>query len=214
MLPFSAEQFFEVFGTYNTAIWPAPLVAYGLGLFATGFLLRPGAAADRLTLAILALMWFWTGIAYHWLHFAAINRAALLFGAAFVVQGAIFLAAAWRQRLTFGLVRSIQGTVGLALIVYAGVVYPVLGVMLGHAYPALPMFGVTPCPVTIFTFGCLLLTTRPVPWWMLAIPVLWSLVGGSAAFLLGVPQDWILLVSGAVSVFLLASARSARTSAP
>jgi hypothetical protein len=34
--------------------------------------------------------------------------------------------------------------------------------------------------------------------------VLWSLTGGSAAFLLGVPQDWALLVSGPASVALLA----------
>jgi hypothetical protein len=57
------------------------------------------------------------------------------------------------------------------------------------------MFGITPCPVTIFTLGLLLLA-RPMYWWLLVIPVLWSLVGGSAAFLLRVPQDWVLLVSG------------------
>ena len=28
------------------------------------------------------------------------------------------------------------------------------------------------------------------------MPLLWSLVGGSAAFLLQVPQDWALLLSG------------------
>ena len=67
----------------------------------------------------------------------------------------------------------------------------------------LPMFGVTPCPVTIFTFGMLLLTRQPVPRLLLAIPGLWSLVGGSAAMLLRVPQDWLLLVSGAIAVALL-----------
>ncbi|WP_230532404.1 DUF6064 family protein [Microvirga roseola] len=98
----------------------------------------------------------------------------------------------------------VRGAAGLALIVYAEVLYPLLGVWFGHAHPNLPMFGVIPCPVTIFTFGCLLLTTKPGPWWMLVIPVLWSLVGGSAAFLLGVPQDWALLVSGLATVLLLA----------
>ncbi|PVE21656.1 hypothetical protein DC522_25485 [Microvirga sp. KLBC 81] len=84
----------------------------------------------------------------------------------------------------------------------AAVLSPLLGIWLGHAYPALPLFGVTPCPVTILTFGCLLLTTKPVPWWTLVIPVLWSLVGGSAALLLDVPQDWVLLVSGLATVGL------------
>ena len=31
---------------------------------------------------------------------------------------------------------------------------------------------------------------------LLVIPVVWSLVGGSAAFLLDMPQDWPLLASG------------------
>jgi hypothetical protein len=83
------------------------------------------------------------------------------------------------------------------------------GSFVRHAAAALPSFGVTPCPVTIFTFGCLLLTTAPVPWWVLVVPVLWSLVGGSAAFLLRVPQDMVLLVSGLGSVLLLRRAVSA-----
>lgn len=203
MLPFSAEQFFAVFAAYNAAIWPLPLVAYGLGLLALGFLLWPGAVADRITSAILSLIWLWTGVAYHWLHFAAINPAARLFGAAFVIQAAVFLHAGWTRRLVFGRVPGIQGAAGLALISYAAVLYPLLGLWFGHTYPALPMFGVTPCPVTIFTFGCFLMATRPVPRWALVIPVLWSLVGGSAGFLLNVPQDWLLLVSGLATIVLL-----------
>jgi len=27
-IPFTVEQFFDVFGTYNTAIWPMQVVAY------------------------------------------------------------------------------------------------------------------------------------------------------------------------------------------
>jgi hypothetical protein len=50
----------------------------------------------------------------------------------------------------------------------------------------------------------LLLTIRPIPRLLLIIPILWSLIGGSAAILLHVPQDWALLVSGIVSAALLA----------
>jgi hypothetical protein len=65
------------------------------------------------------------------------------------------------------------------------------------------MFGITPCPVTIFTFGMFLLTTKPIPRWLLIISFVWSLIGGSAAFLLSVPQDWLLLVSGLISMPLI-----------
>ena len=65
------------------------------------------------------------------------------------------------------------------------------------------MFGIAPCPVTVFTFGLLLLTTEWVPRRLLVIPVVWSVIGGSAAFLLAIPQDWPLLVSGVTVLALL-----------
>ena len=81
-------------------------------------------------------------------------------------------------------------------------VYPHIGMLTGHAWPDMPMFGVTPCPVTIFTFGMLLLA-RGYSRWLLVIPVVWSLIGGSAAFLLGVQQDWLLLASGVMTLLAL-----------
>jgi len=86
---------------------------------------------------------------------------------------------------------------------YAAALYPLLGLAMGHPSSELPTFGITPCPVTIFTFGMLLLTGQPVAHLLLVIPFLWSLVGSSAAILLRVPQDWLLLASGVVSVVLL-----------
>ena len=73
------------------------------------------------------------------------------------------------------------------------------------------MFGVAPCPVTIFTFGLLLMTTGPISYWLLVIPFIWSLIGGSAAILLDIRQDWLLLVSGFIAVpVIVAGKRPAR----
>lgn len=79
-MPFTSEQFCDVFGAYNNAIWPAQIVAYALGLLAAGFALWPSSAGDRIIAGVLALMWAWTGIIYHWLFFAVINPGAFLFG--------------------------------------------------------------------------------------------------------------------------------------
>jgi hypothetical protein len=204
MLPFTREQLLGGFADYNTAVWPAPVVAYVLGLIVVAALLRPSPLGHKAVASVLAAMWVWTGVAYHGLFFARINPVALVFGALFAVQGFLFvIAGVARRRLVFGHSSGFASVLGWALVTYAAVVYPLLGPSTGHAYPMQPMFGMTPCPVTLFTFGVLLLTTAPVPRWLLIVPLGWSLVGGSAAFMLGVPQDWPLLFSGLTIVLLL-----------
>jgi hypothetical protein len=209
VLPFSAEQFFAVFDGYNRATWPAPVLAYlaAFGMVAAALL---GRAAPAVA-AGLAVLWIWTGLAYHVAHFAAINPAAWGFGAAFAVQGVLLLRAGLRGRLAFGPPRRrIETLAGLALVAYAAVLYPLLTHLSGHAWPAAPVFGVTPCPLTIFTFGILLLTRGRLPLMLLVIPALWSLVGGTAAVLLGVLPDWMLPISALVGTALLRARRDHR----
>jgi Family of unknown function (DUF6064) len=204
MLPFTREQFLGVFADYNTAVWPVQILAYVLGLAVVVALLRPSSLGHRFVAGALAAMWVWTGVTYHGIFFARINPAALAFGALFVVQGSLFaIAGMARRRLVFGHSAGLASVLGWMLMAYAAVIYPLIGQSSGHAYPAQPMFGITPCPVTLFTLGVLLLTRAPIPRWLLVIPFAWSLVGGSAAFMLGVPQDWPLFFSGLAIVLLI-----------
>jgi len=206
MLPFTHDDFLEVFRAYNAAIWPAQIVAYALGIAAVILLVSPNPARSRAILAILALMWLWTAIVYHWGFFSAINRVAFLFSALFVLQGALLAWFAFSGQLMVGLRGDVARVLAIGLIAYALLLYPVIGWLAGQRYPSVPVFGVAPCPLVIFTFGLLLLT-RPVPLILLIIPTLWSVVGGSAAFLLHVPQDWALLASGLPVVAALLAAR-------
>ena len=200
MLPFTPEQFLGVFVNYNNAIWPIQIAAYVLGAISIASLFRRTRAADRVIAGILAAMWLWTGVAYHALSFSVINKAAYIFAALFIVEGCYLVyAGVYRDQIRFGLRPILATAVGISLMAYTAIAYPLIGVATGHRYPEMPMFGVTPCPVTIFTFGMLLLTLRPVPSWLFVIPFVWSLIGGSAAILLNVPQDWLLLVSGFIA---------------
>jgi hypothetical protein len=204
MLPFTSEQFLAVFVAYNEAIWPIQIAAYLLGAIAVALLFWNPPGADRIIVAIVAAMWLWTGVAYHALFFSAINKAAYIFAALFIAQGgALIYAGVYRDQVRFGNRTRPLSWVGVALMIYAAILYPLIGLSTGHRYPEVPMFGVTPCPVTIFTFGLFLLATPPLSRWLLVIPFIWSLIGGSAAFLLHVPQDWPLLVSGFVAVPLI-----------
>lgn len=206
MLPFTTQQFFAVFDAYNEAVWPAQVVLLALAVAAVLAVALRRPWSDRFVSAILALLWLWLALAYHLAFFAAINPLAYAFAA---MSAAGALAFAWqgvvRRKLHFRFALDGRGTVGAALVVYALVIYPVWSVHAGHGYPAMPTFGL-PCPTTLFTIGLLAFLVPPYPRSVLMAPVLWSLVGVQAAFLLGVHQDLGLFFAAAVGGFLIARA--------
>ncbi len=211
-MPFTVDEFFAVFAAYNAAIWPLQIIAYLAGLLVLVLLRRPSKRSDTMILLALAAMWAVNGIGYHLLHFAPINPAAWFFALLFVAQAALLAASpyVWRDRIIFGARRSLVTALGVFLMLFALIGYPALGFLAGHRYPAVPMFGVAPCPTAIFTIGVLMLGDWKVTRWLLIAPVLWSFIGGSAAVLLDVPQDYALIVSGILVVGIAAGSLRSR----
>ncbi|MFZ2899375.1 MAG: DUF6064 family protein [Saprospiraceae bacterium] len=207
-LPFTTEQFLEVFRNYNQTVFPAQIILYLLAGLALYFSFKkPAPNSGKVIAAILAFFWLWMGIVYHLLFFTKINPAANVFGALFIVQGGLFFLYEFpKRRLSFSFRKDLRGWAGGALILFALVVYPVIGYFTGHVYPASPTFGL-PCPTTIFTFGMLLWVERKPPVLVLVIPLLWSVVGFSAALTLGIMEDAGLLVSGLITAGLAFSER-------
>ena len=89
-LPFSREQFFDLFVAYNEALWPV-VVALWLASAATAVLwLSARRPHDRWVSALLAVHWAWSAVAYHVAFFTRINPAAWLFAALFLAQAVLF----------------------------------------------------------------------------------------------------------------------------
>ena len=212
-LPFTTEQFFGVFRLYNSTVWPAQVFLILLAVLAVIFiaLRRPWSSVG--VSAVLTFLWVWLGAAYHLAFFARINPVAYGFGALSIVGGLLF---AWHgvihRRIEFAFARSVRTVLGIFLLAFALVAYPVWSTLAGHAYPELPTFGL-PCPTTIFTIGLLALASGARMRAVLTVPILWSLVGSQAAFLLDVKPDLGLLVAGvgAVGLFIW-PARGQKTS--
>lgn len=202
-MPFTVEQFFEVFRRYNEAVWPAQVAAVVDAFIAVGAALRGGRRANKLIAIVLAALWFWMGAVYHLQFFRQVNPAAVIFGVTFLIQAALFI---WlgvaHDRLTFDPRLDVAGVLGSALILYSLGVYPMLGSAFGHSYPASPTFGL-PCPTTIFTLGILLWARPRVPIALLVVPIGWAVIGTTAAVQLGVGEDFGLAVSALLSLPLL-----------
>ncbi len=202
--PFTIEQFLSVFVAYNAAIWPAQIAAYVLGLLAVLFVWLNDLYGRRVILTILGIMWAWNGIGYHFLFFAEINPAARLFAGFFLLQGILFAAAAVAAKdIRFHLGHDFRSLAGSAFIIYAMTIYPILGILAGHGLMAGPMFGLAPCPTTIFTIGLLLLARGKWIVWLSVIPLLWSLVGLAAALQLAMLEDFGLPFAGFILLLVL-----------
>lgn len=142
MLPFTREQFFDVFVSYNEGIWPAQILLLAVAVAIAAAVRFQ--QAPRWTSWALAGLWAWMAIAYHIVFFMSINPAAFIFGAAFIVQAALIISAARSRRLVFGLPRSAADrAVAAVLVAYALIGYPLVAFAVGQRYPGLPTFG---CP--------------------------------------------------------------------
>jgi hypothetical protein len=203
-MPFTTQEFFQLFGAYNTAIWPAQiaLVALAVMIVLLAFI---GRGNERTPALSLAALWMWTGVVYHIVFFRRINPVAAGFGVLFVIQATLLTVAGARRALTFHFDRTAKSWLGLAFIVYAVIVYPQLAATLGHNAPNAPSFG-APCPLTIFTLGVLLWASGPV-WPLAVIPLVWSVVGTSAAFTLDMAPDLGLGISAVLFLVAIIAGR-------
>lgn len=199
-LPFTTEQFFDLLAAYNEALWPALAVLWMASLIASLLLFSSRRPSDRWLSGLLAAHWIWSALAYHAAFFTRINPVAWVFAALFLLQGALFF---WwgvvQGRLSFAPWRNAWAPVAWVLIAYA-LLYPVINAVQHFNILRIPAFGV-PCPTMIFTAGVLMLATSR-SWRLSVVPVIWSLIGGSAAFLLGVHADYALPLAGiALTIF-------------
>ncbi|MGZ8558856.1 MAG: DUF6064 family protein [Chitinophagaceae bacterium] len=203
-LPFTVEQFLEAFKNYNQSVYPMQIVFYLLGATVIFLSIKKVANADRIINVILSFFWLWMGIVYHLFYFAQINKAAYLFGGIFILQGLLFFYyGVLNNELSYKFRFDKWGWDGALLITYALIIYPFLGYVFGHSYPASPTLGL-PCPTTIFTFGILMWFDKKIPLSILIVPSIWSIIGFLAALKLDVREDTGLLVAGILGIIMIA----------
>jgi hypothetical protein len=202
-IPFTIDQFLAVFANYNQAIYPIQVLLNILAIASVYLSIKQSKFSNHIISFILSLLWLWTGLVYHIIFFSTINKAAYIFGSMYILQSAMFIIVGiFKKELMFSFRRNFYSCVALIFITYSIFIYPVIGYFLGHIYPYSPTFG-APCPITIFTFGLLLLTDKKTPKYLLIIPLLWSLIGLSAAINFKIGEDFGLVIAGILGVILI-----------
>lgn len=206
LLLFSPETYYRLFELYNLEWWPLQAVALALG--ATLWLLcrRGGERAGRAIAAILALCWLWVAWAFHDQRYASINPAADYFAWGFAVQALLLLwAGAVRGRLAPAPPTRLQQRAGLGVFLFALLIVPLIGPLLGRSWTQAELFGVAPDPTALATLGVLLFAgARPV-WWLFPIPVAWCVISGVTLWAMESPDFAIVPFAALLAVLFAAS---------
>ena len=207
------DEFFTALAAYNETLWPVTVGLFFLGAVAVVLATRRGRSSGRLVAVMVGVLWLWAGVVFFgW--FLGPTAAELwgvtlpgvwyLSGVLFVAQGLLFLVfGAVRSALSFRPAWDGYGVAGAILVLYAIVLYPLVGIVTGSGFPRYPVFG-APCPVTIFTWGLFLWADRKVPIAVAVIPLLWAVLGLMPVLAVGIWADVGLILAGLVGFPLVA----------
>lgn len=130
-----------MFAAYNGALWPFAAALWLITAAAFAWFVAGGPQATNVVRMLLAGHWLWAGVMYHAFFFTAMNPAAWVFAALFVVQAGLL--AGWRVSPLANAARpgSTRHVMATALIAY-GIAYTLVVWAEGFVYPRMPTFGV------------------------------------------------------------------------
>lgn len=205
LLMFSAHTYYRLFELYNREIWPAQIVAAGLGIVALLCLQRAGARQGRIVAAILAACWLWVAWAFQMERYATIHWAARYFALGFAIEALLLI---WvgviRGQLLFGQSAKAIRVAGFYLFLFALAVQPLIGPAAGRPWLQAEIFGIAPDPTVVAMLGTLVSISGRMRWLLLCIPMIWCAISGATLWAMESPSA-LLMPFIALLVLLLAA---------
>ncbi len=205
------EEFFDLFGSYNEMYLIVIVLTNVLAIISLLMVFRKSEYSNRVISFTLAFLWLWIGIVFGILVFGPfptvlagieMSGSCYLFGSIFAIHGIILLYfGVIKDTASFSWKPGSRHFFGLLFIVFGLVIYPFVGVLTGRVFPEYPVFGIAPCPVTLFTIGLLLWSDKKPSLPLMAIPIFWALMGIVPVLFYGIYADIITILSGIIALY-------------
>ncbi|MDX2318202.1 MAG: DUF6064 family protein [Hyphomicrobiaceae bacterium] len=207
LLMFSPETYYRLFELYNADVWPTQVMALGAGLGIATLMVRGLHRRGRAVATLLATVWLAVAWGYFFERYATINLAAPYFAWGFAAQAfLIAVSGVLLGRLTFDDAKALTGKAGIALFIFALLIQPSIGPLIGREWSGVELFGLAPDPTVLGTLGVLLAADR-VRWELFIIPILWCAITGAILWVMKSPEALLMPLAG-LSVLILATYRS------
>jgi hypothetical protein len=201
-LLFSPRTYYRLFELYNSAVWPAQILAIALGLAILALLRIDVTWRGRAIPAILAACWLWVAWAYLLVRYDTINWAGKYFALGFAIESLLLIWTGFvRDRLRLRPAADTAGRTGLCIFLFALLVQPLIGPFVGRAWSQVEIFGIAPDPTVVATLGVLLTAYRP-PWMLFAIPLLWCVISGATLWTMQSPDAPLMPIAAVLALCL------------
>lgn len=204
VLMFSKDTYFRLFELHNRAAWPAQAAVLAAAVAVVALAVRGGPVAGRLLCALFAAFWLACAWSFHLERYASINLAASYFAAGFMLQSALLLwIGAIRGRVAVAPAPPAAKVAGVAILLFAFLVYPLLAPLSGRPWLQAEIVGLAPDPTAAAALALVPLAAGRAPWVLLAIPVAWSFLSGAVLWSMASGQAVVL--PGLVVLVLVAT---------
>lgn len=200
----NGENWWSISERYNNAIFPVQIVIMVIGVILTYFsFAKPNTRTNNLMKAYLAFTFAWNGIVF-FLIFGKELPGTFLGAPLFIIIPVLFAVDIFTKKTEFKLPNARWHKYLTIFWVLCAFLYPLIGLPLGHRYPRSCMFGVFPCPTTVFALALLVAAIPKVDKKVYILLLIWALPSVGKCFgVLDLYEDCVLFVAGVYGLIML-----------
>jgi hypothetical protein len=211
-LLFSSRTYYRLFELHNAALWPAHIAAMAAGVAIIVLMLRPSQWQRPAIGCLLALSWL--SVAWFFFHrrYQSINWAADYAAIAFAIEAVLF--SLWAtSRESFAAHMSRSGRMALALVIYALLLQPLIGPILGRSWAGVEIFAVAPNPTVAASLAIIAYVRSRLRWLLMIVPLIWCVATALTEWAMGAQDGTIMPIIAIISI-VLALSRDVPISSP
>jgi hypothetical protein len=200
----NGENWWSISERYNNAIFPVQIVIMVIGVILTYFsFAKPNTRTNNLMNAYLAFTFAWNGIVF-FLIFGKELPGTFLGAPLFIIIPVLFAVDIFTKKTEFKLPNARWHKYSTIFWVLCAFLYPLIGLPLGHRYPRSCMFGVFPCPTTVFALALLVAAIPKVDKKVYILLLIWAIPSVGKCFgVLDLYEDCVLFVAGVYGLIML-----------
>ena len=200
----STETWWNQIGTYNNAIFPMQIIIMIVAIILTYFLFaKPGTKTNKMMKAYLSFTFAWNGIIF-FLIFGKELPGIFLGAPLFIIVAILFAWDIFGNKTQLRLPDIKWRRYLMMFWILLAFLYPLIGLAFGHYYPKTCIFGVMPCPTTVFALALLVAAIPKVDKKVYVLLLVWALPAfGKCLGALNLYEDCVLFWTGIYALIML-----------